>query len=95
MSDDLSCVRFIVSGRVQGVFFRASTAAEARRVGIRGWASNLDDGRVEVLAIGSEAAIVELAAWLELGPPSANVTGVVSQQEDLSIVGRVDDFTTR
>jgi len=93
VSDGFSCVRFFVSGRVQGVFFRASTAAQAQRLGVRGWASNLDDGRVEVLAIGSDAAIVELAAWLEHGPPSADVTEVESSLEDPATVDVPEGFT--
>jgi len=72
----LKAVRYLVSGRVQGVFFRGSTAAEARRLGLAGWARNLSDGRVEVVAAGADAALSELAAWLWQGPPAARVEGV-------------------
>lgn len=68
--------RFFVSGRVQGVCFRASTCDEAVRLGLRGHARNLDDGRVEVLAVGDAAAIDALAAWLRHGPPLARVDAV-------------------
>ena len=68
--------RFFVSGRVQGVFFRASTRQQAERLGLRGWAVNLPDGRVEVLAAGAAAAVQQLGEWLNDGPPSANVLGV-------------------
>lgn len=68
--------RFVVRGKVQGVFFRASTARVASRLGLRGHARNLADGSVEVLALGTTAAIDELAAWLHKGPPSARVTEV-------------------
>lgn len=68
--------RFIVSGRVQGVFFRAGTAREATRLGLQGHAVNLADGRVEVLAVGEAAALVELERWLQRGPPAARVEAV-------------------
>jgi acylphosphatase len=65
--------RFLVSGKVQGVWFRASTRDEALRLGLRGHARNLEDGRVEVLAVGDAAAIDALAAWLRHGPSLARV----------------------
>ena len=89
-----SCVRFVVSGRVQGVFFRASTADEARRLGLRGRAVNLADGRVEVLAIGPAAAVAELAAWLERGPRWAAVAGVEATPVDPDSVDAPADFVT-
>ena len=73
--------RFIVSGKVQGVFFRASTAREATRLGIRGHALNLPDGRVEVLAMGDAAAVEELHRWLERGPPAARVDAVEARDD--------------
>jgi len=72
----VKAVRYLVSGRVQGVFFRGSTAAEARRLDLSGWARNLPDGRVEVVAAGDEAALSELAAWLWQEPRAARVDGV-------------------
>ena len=74
--------RFYVSGRVQGVFFRASTRAEAARLAIEGYARNLQDGRVEVLAMGSEESVAELALWLESGPPAAKVREVIEGPVD-------------
>lgn len=68
--------RFVISGKVQGVFFRASTARVATGLGLRGHARNLDDGSVEVLAVGAPESVRELAAWLRQGPPSARVTDV-------------------
>ncbi len=65
--------RFVVSGRVQGVFFRASTHAQAMRLGLTGHARNLVDGRVEVLASGDAARINELGRWLQHGPSHARV----------------------
>ncbi len=69
-------VRAIVTGRVQGVFFRASTAAEARRLGVVGWVKNRADGRVELEAEGADDRIASLVAWCEHGPPAASVSGV-------------------
>lgn len=79
--------RFLVAGRVQGVFFRASTRAQAERLGIRGSARNLADGRVEVIASGTEAALAELEQWLHSGPPGARVTGVVRAAMVDAVVG--------
>ena len=70
------CRRCWVSGRVQGVWYRASTAAQARRLGITGYARNLADGRVEVLACGEPAAVETLCKWLWQGPPAARVADV-------------------
>ena len=69
----MSAARFVVSGKVQGVFFRASTRDRAQALGLRGFAKNLPDGRVEVLVAGDDAAIDELAAWLREGPRMARV----------------------
>ncbi|MGO4223609.1 acylphosphatase [Lysobacter sp. TAF61] len=69
----MSAARFIVSGRVQGVFFRASTRDQALALGLRGFARNLPDGRVEVLAAGDDVALDRLAAWLRQGPATAHV----------------------
>jgi acylphosphatase len=65
---------FTVHGRVQGVWFRDSTRREAQRLGIKGHAINLPNGNVEVMAVGSVAALRELEQWLRVGPPVANVT---------------------
>ena len=69
----MSAARFIVSGKVQGVWFRASARDQALELGLRGNARNLADGRVDVLAVGDEAAIDGFAAWLRQGPPLARV----------------------
>ena len=70
------CVRCIVSGRVQGVFFRATAQRKALELKISGWARNLPDGSVEVLACGDEANVKKLQDWLWQGPPHARVTDV-------------------
>jgi len=71
-----SCVRCYVSGRVQGVFFRTSTRRKAEELGVDGWARNLADGRVEVLACGEQTAVEALKDWLWLGPGHARVADV-------------------
>jgi acylphosphatase len=72
----MACVRFYISGRVQGVFFRASTRERARALGLAGEVSNLPDGRVAVMATGSPAALDSLQQWLWQGPPQAVVSDV-------------------
>jgi acylphosphatase len=65
-----------ISGRVQGVGFRASTQEAAQERGVHGWVRNLADGRVEAILQGPHAKVVELAQWCEHGPPTARVTRV-------------------
>lgn len=65
-----------MSGRVQGVFYRDSARREAERLRITGWARNLDDGRVEVVAEGEEAAVDRLVNWARQGPARARVEKV-------------------
>lgn len=69
----MAAARFLVGGKVQGVWFRASTREVALRLGLRGYARNLADGRVEVLASGEAIAIEALASWLRQGPSAARV----------------------
>ncbi|MTW21147.1 acylphosphatase [Allochromatium palmeri] len=73
------CYRCLVGGHVQGVFFRASTREQAMRLGVTGYARNLNDGRVEVLACGEAAAVAQLRDWLRSGPAMAQVTGVACE----------------
>jgi acylphosphatase len=70
-------VRCLVAGRVQGVYYRASTARQAVALGLTGWARNLQDGRVEVVASGVPEAVAALCTWLWQGPPAAHVTAVL------------------
>ena len=78
----MTCRQFKVSGRVQGVFFRASTRDVAVPLHITGHAINLPDGSVEVLACGEAAAVAELERWLHEGPPMAAVTDVAGIDVD-------------
>jgi acylphosphatase len=73
---DRARVHLLLSGRVQGVAFRAYTVDEALRLGVHGWVRNLPDGRVEVEAEGERAALEGLAAWCRRGPPAARVDHV-------------------
>ncbi|EKD54699.1 MAG: acylphosphatase [uncultured bacterium] len=74
------CVHCFVSGKVQGVWFRAGTQDKANELDITGWARNLPDGRVEVLACGTLEKIAELCSWLKMGPELANVTDVTYEE---------------
>lgn len=74
MIPEPSARRFIVSGRVQGVGFRFFAVRCARRLGVSGWVRNLPDGRVEVLAEGSEPAVAGLREELRRGPSGARVS---------------------
>lgn len=69
-------LHIFVTGRVQGVFYRASAQREAQRLGITGHARNLPDGRVEIVAQGHPAALQTFIAWCRQGPPHAEVSNV-------------------
>lgn len=69
-------IQLVVRGRVQGVFFRAATQREARRLGLTGWVKNRADGSVELVAEGEEDAVKELAGWANHGPSAARVENV-------------------
>ena len=75
----MSAARFLVSGRVQGVAFRAHTRREAEALGLAGHARNLPDARVEVVVYGEAQAIERLADWLRHGPPLARVDDVTRE----------------
>jgi acylphosphatase len=70
-----------ITGRVQGVWFRASAKEKADALGITGWVRNCEDGSVEVLAQGSEEELKEFVKWCHHGPPSATITDVQEQNE--------------
>ncbi len=81
-----------VSGRVQGVFYRGSAAQRARELGVTGYARNLPDGRVEVLACGEDAAVHAFVEWLWVGSTASRVTGV--EVADAPCDQPPDDFRT-
>ena len=84
-------VHLIIRGRVQGVFFRAATQREARRLGVTGWVKNRTDGNIELVAEGEEDAIKELAMWASHGPSAARVDHV--DQRWRGYTGEFPDFT--
>ncbi len=71
---------FLVSGRVQGVWYRYFAEVSARQTGVTGWARNLDDGRVEVHANGTDAQLDDFEARLRQGPRYADVRSVESKE---------------
>ncbi len=86
-------LRMVVSGRVQGVFFRSAAAAQARALGVTGYARNLDDGTVEIVAEGARGALELLAAWGHHGPRSARVEEVRIEWSEL--LNEFSEFTVR
>ena len=81
-------VHVIVSGRVQNVWFRASTQQRARALGIGGWVQNLPDGRVEAVFEGENARVRRALDFIETGPPGARVDDVVVEE------ALIDEATT-
>ncbi len=77
------CMQCYVSGRVQGVFFRASARHKAEQLGITGYARNSSDGRLEVLACGTKGQVDDFCAWLSQGPANAEVSNVSCQPTDI------------
>lgn len=75
-------IHVIISGRVQGVAFRASTREAAIGLNLKGWVKNLREGRVEAIFEGEESQVEVMRRWCEHGPPLARVTGVDLHEED-------------
>ncbi len=71
-------VELKISGLVQGVFFRMHTQKKAKTLGLTGTVKNTDDGKVEIVAQGQEAALMQLISWCQKGPPSARVDNMES-----------------
>ncbi|MDH3359781.1 MAG: acylphosphatase [Desulfobulbaceae bacterium] len=87
------CVHIIVEGRVQGVFYRASTKEEASRLGLTGWVRNRPEGSVEAIIEGDPEQISKMIGWLHKGPPHATVTRVRVTNEESN--NNHIDFTIR
>ena len=92
---DVGARRALVRGRVQGVWFRASTAERAAVLGLRGRAENLPDGSVLVHAAGTIEALDALVAWLHDGPPMARVDSVEVEVIDLAAHDWPEGFLDR
>jgi acylphosphatase len=88
------CRRSFVSGRVQGVFYRATCVRKAQALELTGYARNLDDGRVEVLACGEAAMVGQFVAWLWEGSPASRVTGVDTAEVDPASIQRTSGFVS-
>ncbi len=80
---DVRC-RAVVSGRVQGVFYRDSCQRVASGLGVRGWVRNRSDGTVEIVAEGRREAVDALLDWCREGPPRAHVVGITVTDEALA-----------
>jgi acylphosphatase len=88
---EVEALHFAISGRVQGVFFRASMVEQARRLGLTGWVRNRRDGSVEAYACGKPSALDALVAWTETGPPAARVDACVVSPAEADAA--LHDFT--
>ncbi len=75
MEDKIS-IHCFVTGLVQGVFYRATTLEQGKKLGLSGWVRNVSDGRVEVFACGPRAQVLSLYEWMKKGPPRARVEEV-------------------
>jgi acylphosphatase len=84
-------VHVVISGIVQGVWYRASTKVKAEQLGLTGWVKNTSDGNVEAVFEGDEQKIKEMVAWCWKGPPNAKVTDICMKQD--SVVGSFKEFS--
>ena len=92
-SHDNARLRMLISGRVQGVFFRRAAADEALGLGLKGWARNRPDGTVEIVVEGRRRNLKMFAAWAHRGPPVAYVTEVVEEWN--AFLNEFSEFTIR
>jgi len=89
------CKKCLVGGRVQGVFYRATAARRAQDLGVSGYARNLADGRVEVLACGEDAAVSAFVKWLWIGSSGCRVTSVEVTDAVVDALQRSAGFHTQ
>lgn len=86
-------VHVIISGRVQGVFFRAETQRTAMNFNLAGWVRNTADGRVEAVFEGEDENVDKMIAWCHIGPPAARVQEVIAEEEPYT--GEFRDFNIK
>jgi acylphosphatase len=86
-------IRIIISGLVQGVFFRAATRRAAADLNLSGWVRNMDDGRVEAVLEGEDADVDKMIAWCKVGPPAAIVEKIDITEEHYT--GGFSDFSIK
>ncbi|MES0327196.1 MAG: acylphosphatase [Gammaproteobacteria bacterium] len=85
----MMCNRYLISGRVQGVFYRACAQQQAVKLGLSGWVRNLLDGRVELLACGDQTVLEELEKWLQIGPDYAKVSNIEVITESHKVLAEI------
>jgi len=88
-----SRLQIIIAGEVQGVFFRAGTVSEAKKLKLTGWVRNTEDGSVEVMAEGERNALESLLDWCYHGPEGASVSSIEYRWLDAS--GEFGDFSVK
>ena len=86
-------IRVVISGKVQGVFFRAAARRAAADLNLTGWVRNMDDGRVEAVLEGEDADVNKMIEWCKVGPPSALVENVTTSEEHYT--GGFHDFSIK
>ena len=89
----LKRLHLLISGRVQGVFFRESTKRKAKSLNLKGWVRNLPDGKVEILAEGEKENLEKLFRWAKKGPLLAKVKKLSAQWQEFQ--GEFEDFEIR
>ena len=78
----MKCINYLISGKVQRVWFRAETQKIAKQLGVKGWVKNLKDNRVEVLAQGTDEQLQQFREWLHHGPEKAEVEKVEAYESE-------------
>ncbi len=90
---EIARLHIVIEGIVQGVFFRAGTIEESRKLGLTGWVKNSPDGRVESVFEGHIYKIEQIVEWCKKGPPGAVVRNVETNWEQ--VTGDYDTFTIK
>lgn len=89
---DMERAHVFISGRVQGVFYRANTKEKANKIGVNGWVKNLKDGRVEAVFEGEKKDVEKMIEWCHKGSPQADVEEVKVKWEEPK---RIEEFEIR